>query len=149
MQALQPSSEIQIKDKLGPFHFALSAKKSFEKVRQIRGADSDPEGGPVFLVLDRYRFEVVQVALEQGQKERGRSKSRPRSRSLRRQNSTGLASSKVKTGLEALRSLRQTGKIVHCSFSESRQHLCMFLADRSLATFDFDTEQLSTNIKLP
>ena len=106
---LLKQTQIRIRDQEGPFRLSLSAKKPFEKVRQIRGADSG--SGPVFIVYDRYRFEVVEVPLEHGRKGKvTRSNSRPRSRSLRRENSLNPRGeelpAKAKTGLEALQALR-------------------------------------------
>ena len=56
---LLATTHIQIKDTKGPNRQTISAKKSFKIVRQILGADSNTEGGQVFIILDRYRFEVV------------------------------------------------------------------------------------------
>ena len=87
---LKPTSQIQIRDneESGPFKLSVSSKKPFTKVRSLIGcSDADETNTKNFIILDRYRFEVVQVPLFQATTKRQRSTSRPRSRSLRRENS--------------------------------------------------------------
>ena len=125
--------------------------------------DGDDQATGVFLVYDRYRFDIVELPLAFAEKRRrdrsnsrGLSLTRDRSlvRSLTRRDTEpardkGKAERAKLSGLQQLLNLRKSGRIIHLTYSESQQAMCMILDDKSLAKYDFPSETLSTGHEIP
>lgn len=149
----------------GPFQFKLNAKKPYSLIRPISTAadDGDDQDKGVFLVYDRYRFDIVELPLAFAEKKlRDRSNSRGLSltkdkslvRSLTRRDTElaqdkGKAEKKKLSGLQQLLNLRKSGRIIHLTYSESQQTMCMVLDDRTLAKYNFNNETLTTGHEMP
>jgi hypothetical protein len=110
----ETGSRSQTREPLTPALHTLNKRKEFTQIRQI---------GEQLIVLDRYRFEIINIAT---------------SLSLTRSKSTGASKTH-----QQLSKLRKSGDVSHCTFSES-QETFVLIANDTLHTYSFAEQQITS-----